>query len=357
MSSNKTSSSPQLSFFLPLRRTLKKENLPHYHISIMQSFRFSGPDAPFQLETVPIPEPGPGQALIAVKAAGLCHTDAHYIDGHGIEMLPSLPMTLGHEVAGTVVKLGSEPSPVRVGDRVAIALAAHPVEKATRATTIGLGYDGGYSEFAIGYYEHLVEIPDDVTYPQAAVATDSISTAYHATVVTGEVKPGTTVGVIGLGGLGLNAVAISVLQGAKVYGVDIDEAKYYEVESLGAVACSSTLSSFSDVVFDVILDFVGSTATISSALLAVKKGGTVVMVGLDGGNVAIPSILMVTKSISLTGSFGSAKEELVEVLKLIALGKIVPKLTEIPFEQVAEGLQELKGNRIKGRLFVRPSED
>ncbi|KPM42513.1 hypothetical protein AK830_g4074 [Neonectria ditissima] len=323
----------------------------------MKSFRLNYPDAPFKLQDVPIPEPGQGQALIAVKAAGLCHTDAHYVDGHGIEMLPSLPLTLGHEVAGTIVKLGSEPSPVQVGDRVAVALVAHPVEKATRATTIGLGYDGGYSEFALAHYEHLVKIPDGVTFPQAAVATDSISTAYHATVATGGVTKSTTVAVIGIGGLGLNAVAISVLQGAEVYGVDINEAKYGDAKLLGAVACASNLGSFPAVVFDVILDFVGSTSTISAALSSVKKGGTIVMVGLDGKDVQVSSVMLVTKSVNLKGSFGSAKEELMEVLDLIAAGKITPKLTEIPFENVPKGLEDIKKNKVEGRLFVKPNAD
>ncbi|KAH8650493.1 chaperonin 10-like protein [Ilyonectria robusta] len=323
----------------------------------MKSFRLGFPDTPFQLQNIPIPEPGQSQALIAVKAAGLCHTDAHYVEGHGIEMLPSLPLTLGHEVAGTVVKLGSEPCPVQVGDRVAVALVAHPVEKATRATTIGLGYDGGYSEFALAHYEHLVKIPDGVTFAQAAVATDSISTAYHATVVTGGVTKSAKVAVIGIGGLGLNAVAISVLQGAKVYGIDLNEAKYDDAKRLGAVACSSRLDSFAGVVFDVVLDFVGSTSTISAALSSVRKGGTIVMVGLDGKNVEVSSVMLVTKSVSVKGSFGSSKEELVEVLNLIASRKITPKLTEIPFEDVPKGLEAIKKNKVEGRLFVQPNAD
>ncbi|KAK7417658.1 hypothetical protein QQX98_004479 [Neonectria punicea] len=323
----------------------------------MKSFQLNFPDAPFQLQSLPIPEPGQGQALIAVKAAGLCHTDAHYVDGHGIEMLPTLPLTLGHEVAGTVVKLGSEPSPVQVGDRVAVALVAHPVEKATRATTIGLGYNGGYSEFALAHYEHLVKIPDGVTFPQAAVATDSISTAYHATVVTGGVTKSTTVAVIGIGGLGLNAVAISVLQGAEVYAIDLNETKYDDAKRLGVVACSSSLGSFPAVVFDVIIDFVGSTSTVSAALSSVKKDGTVVMVGLDGKNLEVSSVMLVTKSVTLKGSFGSAKEELMEVLNLIASGKITPKLTEIPFEDVSKGLEDIRKNKVEGRLFVQPSAD
>jgi propanol-preferring alcohol dehydrogenase len=323
----------------------------------MQAFQYGGPESPFQLRNVPIPEPGQGQALISVKAAGLCHTDAHYVDGHGIEMLPSLPITLGHEVAGTVVKVGSEPSPVQIGDRVVVALVAHPVEKATRATTIGLGYDGGYGEFAIAHYEHLVKIPDGVTFPQAAVATDSISTAYHAAVVTAGVTKSSTVAIIGVGGLGLNAVAISVLQGAKVYGIDINEDKYDDAKRLGAVACAPSLGSFPDVAFDAVIDFVGLTPTISAAISSVKKGGTVVMVGLNGGNVEVSSMLLVTKSISLKGSFGAAKEELLEVLNLIASGKLTPKLTEIPFKDVPKGLEDIKKNKAEGRLFVRPSTE
>ncbi|KAF4496749.1 NAD-dependent alcohol dehydrogenase [Fusarium agapanthi] len=321
----------------------------------MQAFQYGGPESPFAVQTLVIPEPKQGQALISVKAAGLCHTDAHYVDGHGISMLGSLPITLGHEVAGTVVKLGSEPSPVQIGDRVVVALVAHPVDKATRSTTIGLGYNGGYSEFAIAHYEHLVKIPEGVSFPQAAVATDSISTAYHAAVVTAGVKESTTVAIIGIGGLGLNAVAISVLQGAKVYGIDINEDKYDDAKGLGAVACASSLASFPDVSFDAVIDFVGNTATISAGLAAVKKGGTIAMVGLNGQGVEFSSLLLVTKSISLRGSFGASKEELVEVLKLIGSGKIVPKLTEVPFWDVPKGLEDIKKNKVEGRLFVRPN--
>ncbi|KAI5920349.1 GroES-like protein [Camillea tinctor] len=320
----------------------------------MKTFRFDGPDSGVYPVHLPIPEPGEGQVLIAVKAAGLCHSDAHFLTGHEISTGLKLPITLGHEVAGTVVKLGPGPSVVQIGDHVAVALLSHPAEQADWTTAIGLGYDGGYGEYALAHNDHLVKIPENVSFPEAAVATDSISTAYHAVLSTAQVTSSTTVAILGIGGLGMNAVMIAALQGAKVYGVDLNTAKYEDAKRCGTIACATTLEAFANVTFDVIIDFVGTTSTISTAISAVKISGTIVVVGLASSTFEIRSSELVVRSITLKGSLGASKTDLLNVLDLISTGKISPKLVEIPFDDVPNGLKALAENKVEGRLFTRP---
>ncbi|GME64938.1 alcohol dehydrogenase [Neofusicoccum parvum] len=321
----------------------------------MKAFRFGDILTGLELRDIPVPRPGYGQSLISVKAAGLCHSDAHIVKGQGDSWVQRRPITLGHEVSGTIVELGAGPSPFNIGDRVAVGLQAQPVASANWAEAIGLGYDGGYAEFAIAHYKHLVKIPENVTFAQAAVATDSILTAYHAVTVSAGVTKSSVVGIIGLGGLGLNGVIISALQGAEVYGVDVNTAQFDEAKRCGATKCATSLDDFSGVSFDVIIDFTGVGTTTAAAVSAVKISGTVVLVGLGASTVPIPSSPFVTRDVTLRASLGGSVEDLETILGLIASGAISPKVEEIPFEDIPKGLERLEKNQVKGRLFACPA--
>ncbi|KAF7556668.1 hypothetical protein G7Z17_g1260 [Cylindrodendrum hubeiense] len=322
----------------------------------MKAFQFADVAIGLTLKDVPIPEPGHDQVLIAVKAAGLCHSDTHVVKGGGGAWMQAQSLTLGHEVAGEVVKLGPGASAFQfnVGDRVAVTLLGHPILDRDFTEAIGVGYDGGYAEFAIAYCKHLVKIPDGVSFPQAAVATDSVATAYHAVITEGRVTKSTKVAIIGLGGLGLNGVAIAALQGAEVYGVDINTAKFEQATTSGAIKCVSNLDQLNDIVFDVIIDFAGVGSTTSSAVSTVKLGGCVVLVGLSASTLQLTTTSLVTRNVQLKGSVGASMEELHCVLDLIARGSITPALEEIPFSDVPNGLERLHENNINGRLFTIP---
>ncbi|KAH7052352.1 chaperonin 10-like protein [Macrophomina phaseolina] len=322
----------------------------------MKAFLFQDSSSGLELRDLPIPEPGPGQALIAVKAAGLCHSDTHVVKGGGDAWMCKRPIVLGHEVAGTVIKFGpnTPASSFKPGDSIVVACVGHPIEERNFAEAIGVGHDGGYAEFALAYCKHLVRIPDGVSFAQAAVATDSISTAYHAVVTEGRAAPSTTVAVIGLGGLGLNGVAIAALQGARVYGVDINTDKFEQAKSFGTIDCSSNLDAFSDVVFDIIIDFAGVGSTTAAAMSAVKLGGRVVVVGLGASSITIPSASLVTRNIELRGSTSASMEELRSVLELISSGALSPNIEEIPFEDIPKGLELLGTNQVLSRLYAVP---
>ncbi|KAK7903565.1 hypothetical protein LTR67_001585 [Exophiala xenobiotica] len=321
----------------------------------MKAYQYENAKTGLQLKDVPIPEPLAGQALLRVEAAGLCHSDVHIMRGHGDAWLSKKPITLGHEVAGTVTKLGPGVTNVRVGDRVACGLTPEPVAITGFGKAPGLGLDGGYAEYLIMWASVLVVIPEAVSFAQAAVAVDSIATAYHAVKTEGEVRAGTTVAIVGLGGLGINGVRIAALQGAVVYGIDIDTKKFEDAMRQGAHACYQSLEELSSVSLDVVVDFAGVGSTTRAAITSVKPTGRVVLVGLGVEKMELSTHELVTRGVDLRGSLGAVDVEYREVLDLIANGSINPVLEEIPFTSVVEGLHRLERNEGAGRLFTRPN--
>ncbi|OLN86375.1 Alcohol dehydrogenase 2 [Colletotrichum chlorophyti] len=321
----------------------------------MQAFQYNNPKEGLQLRTVPIPTPGPGYVQIRVKAAGLCHSDCHVIRGGTDDWAAKRPITLGHEISGVVETIGPDVVGYQTGDRVAVAQIAHPIEERNLTLAVGLGDDGGYAEYVVAHVCRIVRIPDGVTFAQAAVATDAMATAYHAVVTEAKARSELVVGIIGIGGLGMQAVAFSVLRGAEVYAIDIVKAKFDEASRLGAKGCYESIHDAIGVEFDVLIDFAGTGSTTHSALEKVKEGGKVIVVGLGSAEIAIPSPALVIKSISLIGSLGASRDDLLEVLQLLASGLITPKLKEVPFADIPAGLDALDKGGVQGRLWADPS--
>lgn len=266
-----------------------------------------------------------------------------------------LPTTLGHEIAGTIAELGSPSSNFNVGDSVAVACIGHPIETRDLNEAPGIGCDGGYAQYVVAPLENLVMIPEGVSFAQAAVATDSVATAYHAVLSEGAVGPSSTVGIVGLGGLGLNGVAIAAATGASVYGIDINESKFEHAKTAGAISCATILSHYSDMAFDAIIDFVGAQATVEAAMTAVRPGGTVVLVGLASNKITFTTTELVAKDIALKGSTSASIQELKEVLQLIAKGVLRPQIEQIPFADIPNGLKRLESNEVQGRLYAMPN--
>ncbi|WP_369382857.1 zinc-binding dehydrogenase [Streptomyces sp. cg36] len=319
----------------------------------MKAMRFSGVGQPLRLETVPDPEPGPGWAVVDIEAAGLCHSDLHILAGMELgDLTVSTPLTLGHEGAGVISALGPDVEDFTVGDRVGVALMVHPVGAMDFAP--GVGCDGAFAEKQLVRASALVPIPDGVSFAQAAVATDSVVTAYHAVRTAAAVRPGQSVAVIGLGGLGLNAVHVAVHLGARVYGVDPNPDARAAAQQAGAAVCWPDACALSAHPPDVVLDFVGTQETAHHALNAVREGGRVVLVGLSEAVLPLPLASLVTRNIHLTGSLGASKDELREVYDLIARGALTPSVSEVPFTELPSALRRLARGDVQGRLYTRP---
>jgi alcohol dehydrogenase, propanol-preferring len=317
----------------------------------MKAFRYVAPGAPLRCVELPDPVPDPDWVVVDVEVAGLCHSDLHVIDGE-IEPVLRPPFTLGHEVAGTVSALGEGVQGYATGDRVAVAIIAHPQVQARYAP--GIGIEGGYAERLVAHASTLVPLPDGVSTVHAAVATDSVVTAYHAVRTEARAKPGEVIAVVGLGGLGLNGVRTGVIAGATVYGVDVNPDTFEAARKAGARECFTDVAALADLRPDAVIDFAGVGSTTSDAIDVVRRLGRVVMVGLGTKTTSFSNGNFIRKSVELRGSYGASKDEYRQVLDFVADGRIDPMVEEIPFADLNEGLDRLRRGDVRGRMVTRP---
>ncbi|KAL5623746.1 hypothetical protein FOBRF1_002996 [Fusarium oxysporum] len=327
----------------------------------MKAFSYENPTDSLQLKDLPVPEPDDDSVLIEVKAAGICHSDCHIVSGHGDDYIAKKPIVLGHEVAGMIKNLGRNVSGFQIGDAVTLALLMHPVSERVSGAYVGLSFDGGYGQYVVAPQKILVKTPEGISFAQAAVATDALATSYHAVVGEGSARPGLTVGVVGLGGLGMHGLQFACLKGSTVYGFDVNESKFDQAKSYGAKDCFTSLddATNADLAFDVIVDFVGHSTTTSTAIKAVKPGGKVVTVGLASSDVTIPSNTgsgYILKGVTIVGSIGASMQDLKDVLTLLAEGAIKPELTEVAFEEIPETIKRLAEGTVTGRVWTDPSK-
>ncbi|MBT0567125.1 zinc-binding dehydrogenase [Williamsia sp. CHRR-6] len=293
---------------------------------------------------------GPDEVVIDVKAVGLCHSDVGVIETPG-QFTAYSPIVLGHEIAGVVREVGANVTGVEVGDRIGNGLIAHPIGANTTGAP-GTTRDGGYQQQAIVPASEIIKLPDGVSFAEGASATDSVATAYHAVKVEGQVGPGSVVGIVGLGGLGMSAVQIAKLLGARVYGADINEKACARAEELGADGTYASAAELAVHQPEVIFDFAGVGDTTADAIKAVGVGGKVVLIGLSNLTVTLDAHAMILGYKSLLTSLGTGKDEITQVYDLIDQGKIEMTIEEIGFDEIPAGLKRLSAGGVVGRLVA-----
>ncbi|HLZ08409.1 MAG TPA: alcohol dehydrogenase catalytic domain-containing protein, partial [Chloroflexota bacterium] len=214
----------------------------------MTAVRFHGPGQHLQLETVPIPSPALGEALIRVRAAGVCHTELHLLDG--VLNLGVSPLTPGHEVVGDVVETRG-PSHVAIGQRVLLyyfipcgscSYCRAGLENLCPnfARQIGFSADGGYADYLVAPVRCLVPVPASLGDDEAVGLACGGATALHAARSIARVGPGETVVVYGIGGVGLYLIQVCSLAGARVVAIGRSEEKLRLAAEVGADRCVNT---------------------------------------------------------------------------------------------------------------------
>src|SRR5216117_3173360 len=207
----------------------------------MRAVRLVQIGAPLENAEIEVPEIGLSEVLIRVGAAGICQSDAHY--RAGISKIDNLPVTLGHEVAGRVEKIGSDVTNVAAGDRVCVHYLVHcgscefcvrGLEQfCRRGQMIGKHRDGGYAEFIKVHGRNAFALPDEISFEVGAIMMCSSATALHA-LNKARLKSGESVAIFGFGGLGFSALQLARAFGAReVYVVDINRAKLASVAAFG----------------------------------------------------------------------------------------------------------------------------
>jgi propanol-preferring alcohol dehydrogenase len=251
---------------------------------------------PLELQEIPVPSIGERDVLVRVKAAGICHSDAHY--RNGTSSVGPLPQTLGHEVAGVVEKAGSQVTNLKAGDRVCLHYlltcgdctycSLGSEQFCPRGRMIGKHCDGGYAEYIAVPARSAVPLPDEIPFEHGAVLMCSSATSFHALYKT-RLAAGESVAIFGAGGLGLSAIQLAKAMGAlDVYAVDINPDKLSQAERFGAIPVDASagdpvaeiqrLTGGKGV--DVALELIGLPLTMRQAMLALGVFGRAGLVGI-----------------------------------------------------------------------------
>jgi alcohol dehydrogenase, propanol-preferring len=311
----------------------------------MKAWVMEGINQDLKLQNLDKPSPGPGEVLIKVTAAGICHSDVGYVEGQ-IPVIVDLPIVLGHEVAGVVEEVGEGVTAFKVGDEVAQGVIATDAPGVTR--------DGGFGEYVIGKVDSLVHKPANVEWSQAAAATDAGVTSYSGVVVHGGVEKGMRVGILGLGGLGLTGARIAVIKGAEVIGIEPREEVWQAAKDRGVSRVVKDISELKGEDLDVVVDFAGFGTTTVGAFDAVKNGGKVVLVGLGKTKFDFESFNFITRAITLQGSTPVGNpDHLKNVLEMIDSGQLEIVSSNVGFDDIPNGLDSLAKGGVSGRLVTR----
>lgn len=345
----------------------------------MKAVRFIGVNQPLQMQEIPIPEIGARDVLVKVKAAGVCHSDAHY--RAGISPVDPVPLTLGHEVAGVVERIGADVSNLKPGDRVCLHynLSCGDCYHCTtgndqfceKALMIGHYTNGGYAEYIAVPSRNAIPLPDEIPFEQGATLMCASATAFHA-LRKSRLKGGETVAIFGAGGLGQSAVQLAKAFGAvEVFAVDINADKLnlaaqYDAIPVNAketdpVAEIKRLTNGKGV--DVAIEMIGLSKTMKQALQIAGVMGRVVIVGLSNQPLEIQTYTeLLGREVELIGSNDHHLQELPILLDLARRGvldtsQVVTRTIPLQAEAVNKTLDDLE--RFGGgiRTVIVPGSD
>ncbi|NVM99575.1 alcohol dehydrogenase catalytic domain-containing protein [Arthrobacter sp. SDTb3-6] len=314
----------------------------------MKAWQFTGTDKALGFNGVAEPKAGPGQVVVEVKAAGVCHSDVTALDDPGwMPLFPVLPRTMGHENAGVIVEVGEGMDQWQVGDRVGLA----PV----MADGDALGYgkwDGGFGPKLLATSDNLVKLPDEVSFELGAMATDAGLTAYHAIMTVGGAKPGMKVGVIGLGGLGYIGARVAALSGAKVYGAEINPETRKLADEIGLAGVAESIDAFKDKKLDLIVDYAGFGTTTAAAIETLAEFGTLVQVGMGRLEATINTYPIIINQLSIKGSKSGTKEDLEALYGLMKSGELNPPMNLITQAEIPGAIDKLRAGGVVGRYIA-----
>ena len=350
----------------------------------MHSYDVCECGAPLQRTERATPTPVGSEIVLRVIAAGVCHSDLHIWDGYydigGGQKLKlqdrgvKLPLTMGHENVGEVVAIGPDVTGVSVGD----VRLVHPwmgcgqcvvcrrgeENLCVQPCSVGIHRGGGFATHLIVPHARYLFGIGGLSPERAAPLACSGVTAYGALKKVGDTLADEPVVMIGAGGVGLMALALHKKIGGKsAIVVDIDPAK--REAALKAGAAHVIDGAAKDVVDQLrtatgggawaVIDFVGAGPTVKLGVDATIKGGKVIVVGLYGGDVVVPTPFFPMKALTIQGSYVGSLNEIAELLDLVNSkgAPDVPVATR-PLDQVNAALNDLRAGKVIGRLVVTP---
>lgn len=311
---------------------------------VMHAWRLTEADSPLELAELPLPEPGPGEALLQVIACGLCHTDVGFVYG-GVRPNATLPLTLGHEIVGKVVACG--PGAEQVDGATVLVPAVLPCGECELCLSgrgnacrwqkmPGNDFDGGFASHFLAPARFLCPVGDrDVHDAEAlSVVADAVSTAYQSVDRAG-VREDDLVIVVGCGGVGTFAVQVARARGAHIVGIDTDARRLTALEryvDLPLNAAEGDIRQLRAAVADYekaseshrrkILECSGTAAGQESAWALLDRAATLMVVGFTRDKVAIRLSNLMAFDAAAIGNWGCAPEHYPTILEMVTGGEI-----------------------------------
>jgi D-arabinose 1-dehydrogenase-like Zn-dependent alcohol dehydrogenase len=330
-----------------------------------------------------VPPPKGREALVKIRCAGVCHSDVYIMDGYqdlgnGERMefdgvLP-LPLTMGHEISGDVVAVGPDADPTLVGARRLVypwigcgkcpACKAGVENHCQQAKSLGVFSDGGYSDYVlVPDQRYLIDI-EGLDSAWATTLSCSGLTVYSAIRQLQPIPPEGRLAVMGVGGLGLMAVAVARALGVKdVVACDVNAERLETARKMGAAEtvdvrrpdALQALVAASGERLTSVIDTVGLPSTLQLAMDAVIKGSRIVLIGLQGGRLSLPVVNLPFKALAIIGTYTGSLAELQEVVALAKAGAIpaMPIWTR-PMSMVGDSLERLRRGGVVGRIILSP---
>jgi D-arabinose 1-dehydrogenase-like Zn-dependent alcohol dehydrogenase len=342
----------------------------------MKAVRLTSLGSPLEKAEIEVPAVSARDVLIRVKAAGICHSDAHY--RAGVSLITSLPLTLGHEVAGVVEKTGSDVQSFTAGDRVCVHYLTTcglcpfceggTEQFCATAQMIGKHRDGGYAEFIIVPERSVFHLPDEIPFEQGAILMCSSATSLHA-LKKARLRSGETAAVFGVGGLGISALQLARTFGAaRVFAVDINPRKLELAERFGAVSVNASASDPVEQIreltagrgVDVALELIGLPLTMRQAVQSLAILGRAALAGLTRETFEVASYSeLLNKEAEIIGVSDHLANEIPLLLDLARTRKLdlsrgVIRTVPLDAGAVNRALDRLEGFGDDVRVVITP---
>lgn len=325
---------------------------------------------PLEFRDVPVPSIGPLEVLIKVHACGVCGSDVHLVDGDFKEM-SQVPVIPGHEVAGVIEQVGEQVKYLKPGDRAGIpwtqGTCGHcrycvsgesvlcPEQQAT-----GVSLNGGYAEYAKAPARDVTVIPDELSFEEAAPLFCAGVTVYTPFNYVG-FKPGQTVAVLGMGGLGHLALQFAHALGAKTIAVSRGTDKLQLAkEKLGAdEAIDSSSDDWVEKMqqmggADVILSTANSSKLMGQAIHALAPEGTLVLLAVDDKELVLPPPMdLIGARRKVMGSPSGSIKDMRETLEVAARHGVRPMIETHPFEDAQVALDRVREGKPRFRAVLK----
>ena len=342
----------------------------------MKSVRMIEAGKPLQLQEIPMPEIGAKDILVRIRAAGICHSDAHYRGG--LSPMGMMPITLGHEVAGVIEEIGSEVTNVKVGNRVCLHYnitcgdcyycSAGNEQFCDTVKMLGHHVDGGYAEYIAVPARNAIHLPNEIPFEAGATLMCASATALHA-LRKSRVKAGETVAVFGVGGLGLSAIQLAKALGAiEVFAVDIKQDKLELASEYNAIPIDASRTDAVEEIrkhtkgrgVNVAVEMIGLRKTMEQAIDSVGNLGRAVMVGLNQQPIQLNTYKQVLgKEAEIIGSNDHLLQELpllVDMARrnILDTSRVVSQIIPLDADKINQRLDDLENFTNDVRAVIVP---